>query len=134
MAADVSAEVKNAAVKKLFSDPHFNVMDGLDVYIDDYSKPDPIPDSMLRELASVEFLGLFREPEAADEPPADTRDAADALMPPTVAQSQPPAAAAPSDPAAGGPAPERASPDADPDLRLQQDHAPGPEGPGPGPR
>ena len=30
-------------MKKLFADPHYNVMDGLDVYIDDYSKPDPIP-------------------------------------------------------------------------------------------
>jgi hypothetical protein len=33
--------VRNAALKKLFTDPHFNVMDGLDVYIDDYGKPDP---------------------------------------------------------------------------------------------
>lgn len=30
--------VKRAALKKLFSDPRFNVMDGLDVDIDDYSK------------------------------------------------------------------------------------------------
>jgi hypothetical protein len=35
-------------MKKLFSDPHFNVMDGLDSYIADYGKPDPIPLSMLR--------------------------------------------------------------------------------------
>jgi hypothetical protein len=40
---DVPPEVKNAAMKKLFADPHFNVMDGLDIYIDDYNKPDPIP-------------------------------------------------------------------------------------------
>ena len=40
---EVSGEVRNAALKKLFSDPHFNVMDGLDTYIDDYSKPDPLP-------------------------------------------------------------------------------------------
>ena len=33
----------NAAMKKLFADPHFNVMDGLDTYIDDYNKPDPMP-------------------------------------------------------------------------------------------
>ena len=37
-------------MKKLFSDPHFNVMDGLDTYIDDYGKPDPIPLSMLRRM------------------------------------------------------------------------------------
>ena len=41
VARDVPPEVRNAAVKKLFADPHFNVMDGLDIYIDDYSKPSP---------------------------------------------------------------------------------------------
>src|SRR6185503_11209402 len=34
----VGEDVRRAALKKLFSDPRFNVMDGLDVYIDDYSK------------------------------------------------------------------------------------------------
>jgi hypothetical protein len=48
VARNVDAGVRNAAMKKLFSDPHFNVMDGLDTYIDDYGKPDPIPLSMLR--------------------------------------------------------------------------------------
>ena len=43
VAPGVDGDVKNAALKKLFSDPHFNVMDGLDIYIDDYSKPDPLP-------------------------------------------------------------------------------------------
>src|SRR5690349_2198154 len=33
----VDPGVRLAALKKLFSDPRFNVMDGLDVYIDDYS-------------------------------------------------------------------------------------------------
>src|SRR5688572_10498594 len=46
--ADVPADVKNAAMKKLYADPHFNIMDRLDTYIDDYSKPDPIPPEMLR--------------------------------------------------------------------------------------
>ena len=34
--------VKRAALTQLFSDPRFNVMDGLDIYIDDYIEPDPI--------------------------------------------------------------------------------------------
>ena len=42
VARGVPAEVRNAAVKKLFTDPHYNVMDGLDIYIDDYSKPSPL--------------------------------------------------------------------------------------------
>ncbi len=59
VASDVTPEVKNAAMKKLFSDPHFNVMDGLDTYIDDYGKPDPIPPAMLRQMVQSKFLGLF---------------------------------------------------------------------------
>ena len=31
----VGEDTRRAALKKLFSDPRFNVMDGLDVYIDD---------------------------------------------------------------------------------------------------
>jgi hypothetical protein len=45
MKSDVSPDARNLAMKKLFADPHFNVMDGLDVYIDDYGKPDPIPEA-----------------------------------------------------------------------------------------
>jgi hypothetical protein len=59
MSAQVSPDVRNAAMKKLFADPHFNVMDGLDIYIDDYTKPDPLPLSMMRQMASANFLGLF---------------------------------------------------------------------------
>ena len=57
----VAPEVRNAAMKKLFSDPHFNVMDGLDVYIDDYTQPTPLPLSTLRQLASAKVLGLVQE-------------------------------------------------------------------------
>jgi hypothetical protein len=90
--ADVAPEVKNAALKKLFADPHFNAMDGLDVYIDDYNKADPLPPEMLRKAAQ------------------------------TVAQSG----------ARTGDALPPAQDHADPDLRLQQDDAPGPAGPGAG--
>jgi hypothetical protein len=122
-APQVAPEVRNAAMKKLFADPHFNVMDGLDIYIDDYGKPDPLPPSMLRSLASAEFLGLFREdpserpkenPEGLATTGGDPSAQGDAQ---TVAQSGPP---------------DSEPPDADPDLRLQQDPAPGPQGPGPG--
>ncbi len=59
MRPDVPPHMKTAALKKLFTDPHFNIMDGLDTYIDDYTKADPIPESMLRELAQSKMLGLF---------------------------------------------------------------------------
>jgi hypothetical protein len=119
-ARDVTPEVRNAAMKKLFTDPRYNVMDGMDVYIDDYSRPDPIPESMLRQLAGAAFLRLFdEEPPKDQQAAAQTRDVADNPAPQSVAQSADSAAV---------PEPDHA----DPDLRLQQDDAaPGP-GPGPG--
>ena len=61
--AGVDERVKQAAMKKLFADPHFNVMDGLDTYIDDYGKPDPIPIAMLRRMNQSKFLRLFEDEE-----------------------------------------------------------------------
>jgi len=52
----VDEDVRRAALKKLFSDPHFNVMDGLDVYIDDYSKSEPIPAAMLASLRQAQNI------------------------------------------------------------------------------
>ncbi|HEX4858822.1 MAG TPA: DUF3306 domain-containing protein [Usitatibacteraceae bacterium] len=74
MAPDVAPATRNAALRKLFSDPHYNVMDGLDTYIDDYSKPDPIPMAMLKSL--VQTRGMFADhvdalAKATDSAPAD---------------------------------------------------------------
>ena len=46
----VDKNVQRLAMKKLFSDPHFSVLDGLDVYIDDYTRADPIPAAVLASL------------------------------------------------------------------------------------
>jgi hypothetical protein len=121
-ARGVAPEVQNAAMKKLFSDPHFNVMDRLDTYIDDYSQPDPIPKDMLRKLASAKFLGLFdaEEKEEAERASRSAREVADNPTGQTVAQS----AAAPAVPSALA--------HDDPDLRLQQDHATPGKAPGDG--
>src|SRR5574343_1208553 len=70
MARDVAPEVKNAAMKKLFADPHFNVMDGLDIYIADYTQPDPLPAAMLRQMTSAQFLNLAASPPASADPAA----------------------------------------------------------------
>lgn len=67
VAPGVDSEVKNAAMKKLFTDPHFNVMDGLDTYIDDYGKSDPIPKSMLRQMVQARVLGLLDD-ELEEQP------------------------------------------------------------------
>jgi len=63
MRPDVDPLVQQAALKKMFSDPHFNVMDGLDIYIDDYTKSDPIPLDMLKRMQQSELLGLFKSAE-----------------------------------------------------------------------
>ena len=59
----VTPEVRNAAMKKLFTDPHYNVMDGLDIYIGDYNTPDPMPAGMLAKMVGAQFLGLVKAPE-----------------------------------------------------------------------
>ena len=64
----VDEKLRRAALRKLFSDPHFNVMDGLDVYIDDYGKPDPIPPEMLaRLIESNPLLFPATEEQAVDQ-------------------------------------------------------------------
>jgi hypothetical protein len=115
-APDVDDAVKQAAMKKLFADPHFNLMDGLDTYIDDYGKPDPIPESMLRRMVQSAALGLFADEEEHENPKASP----DGEAAPAMSQSPPATHAVP--------------PDEDADLRLQQDDAAGPRGTDEGPR
>ena len=122
MRQGVGPQVRNAAMKKLFADPHFNVMDGLDIYIDDYSLPDPMPAGMLAKMASAQFLKLVPEPaEEGAERPAQDPDAVTPTRPATqvVAQSLESSAKA------------EHPPHDDPDLQLQPD--PAPAGPGTGP-
>jgi hypothetical protein len=69
MRQGVPGEVRNAAMKKLFTDPHFNVMDGLDIYIGDYNTPDPLPPGMLEKMVGAELLNLF--PKKAKDLPAE---------------------------------------------------------------
>ena len=64
MRPEVDEGMKRQALKTLFRDERFNVMDGLDTYIDDYSKPDPIPESWLSQLNQMARLGDYREPPA----------------------------------------------------------------------
>jgi hypothetical protein len=76
VARDVQLDVRNAALKKLFTDPHYNVMDGLDTYVDDYSQPDPLPPGMLEQMAQSAFLGLFTEAPADADAAAPSAAAA----------------------------------------------------------
>ncbi len=92
MRTNVAPEVKNAAMKQLFKDPHFNTMDMMDVYVDDYSKPDPLPPEMLRKMAVTQFLGFWKEEEEAAEKAAaekKAREDAVAVTGENVAQLEP---------------------------------------------
>ena len=106
---DVDPSVRNAAMKKLFhSDPHFNVMDGLDVYIDDYNTPDPLPKAIMRTMLQARALGLLDdELKDQDKPEPDG----------------PTASPAPAD---------TATSDENTDLQLQPNDAAGLEGAGDG--
>ncbi|MFC7299980.1 DUF3306 domain-containing protein [Herminiimonas aquatilis] len=56
MSQGVDESVKRSAMKKLFTDPHFNIMDGLDIYIDDYNKFEPISPALLASLNHAKAL------------------------------------------------------------------------------
>ena len=53
---NVDEALKRKALKKLLHDPRFNVMDGLDTYIADYSKPDPIEPEVVKQLMQARYL------------------------------------------------------------------------------
>jgi hypothetical protein len=73
---EVDESVRRQAMKTLFADPRFNVMDGLDIYIDDYSIADPIPEEMLAAMNQARGL-LFDE--SPGEPDPETPAACDNL-------------------------------------------------------
>jgi hypothetical protein len=50
MAVGVEDSIRRVALKKLFADPQFNIMDGLDIYVGDYSNMEVMPESMLHQL------------------------------------------------------------------------------------
>jgi hypothetical protein len=155
MRPGVTADVRNVAMKKLFTDPHFNVMDGLDIYIGDYNTPDPMPAGMLQKMVGAQLLGLFDKPDevaaktAATAEPVSTAErpsespAADPggnpEQSPAAPQGSPVVAQSPpSLPDLAGPASPvlqphvNAHPEHDhPDLQLQPNHAPASPSAGP---
>ena len=102
---EVDDQVRRAALKQLFRDPRFNIMDGLDTYIDDYTQADPIaPDVLadllqrgfgaLQEAGDPAFGGVSSAPgaaSAADAAPSASPEASAAAL-----SSAQPAPAAPS--------------------------------------
>ena len=93
MQPNVDPALRRAALKKLVRDPRFNVMDGLDVYIDDYSKADPLPEGWLEKMNQVKHLGHYLEPEEGEEAPLQKTieqqaDEADSSLPAPPAEEE----------------------------------------------
>jgi hypothetical protein len=76
----VDASVRRLAMKKLFADPHFNVKDGLDIYMGDYNVPSPVSEAMLASMSHAR--NIFARIGEALEPDADA--------PSTIAAEEPP--------------------------------------------
>lgn len=72
----VAEELRHAALKKLFADPHFNQMDMLDVYVDDYTQFEPLPAALRMRLPSARGFLLDSERAALEaEAPKAAGDA-----------------------------------------------------------
>ncbi|MDE2130992.1 MAG: DUF3306 domain-containing protein [Betaproteobacteria bacterium] len=132
VAAGVDEGVRRAALRKMFQAPQFNVMDGLDTYIDDYNVASPMPAAMLERLRQSAASGLFAQPDAlmadaveAGRPQQPTASAASVAAEPAASQpgtvalasqapqhSPPVAAMTPADPTSIHPA----QPDAPPET------------------
>jgi hypothetical protein len=106
LGAQVPAALKRAAMAKLFADPGFNQMDGLDVYIEDYNLVPNLPAAERDLLAHArEVLSPGPAPDREAPPPAAQAAVEPAAPAPT---ANPPAAPdQPADPGdAAPPAPK----------------------------
>ena len=106
MREGVDPSLRRQALRTLFRDPRFNVMDGLDVYIDDFSKPDPIPPEWLGKLNQMARLGDYRPPEAEPEPAQQLAERVDSDPIRTANQDLVPGPAKPAETSEQAPSPD----------------------------
>ena len=66
MHPQVKDALRRAALKKLFTDPHFNIPDPYEAYSGDWTGGEPIPEAMLASLEQVKTL--LRKPAPEDKP------------------------------------------------------------------
>jgi hypothetical protein len=135
MAKEVDPELQRSALKTLFRDERYNVMDGLDVYIDDYTKPAPIPAEWYERMTQLAGLGdvpareaAAREAEqaAAQEAEQAAREAEQAAAPEEPgpqASGNPDALPVPAEPASPGAAPSMPQSDDSRDGPHEPEHA-----------
>ena len=56
--AGADEDLRRAALKRIFSDPHFNQPDPFEAYSGDFTRGEPIPPEMLSTLVQARHLGL----------------------------------------------------------------------------
>ncbi len=88
MDARVDEAVRRIALKKLFSDPRFNITDGLDDYAEDYAALEDLPAAMVEKLQHARRT--LRGPEPGDGETPETQAAEEHIEQP-VREPQPPA-------------------------------------------
>jgi hypothetical protein len=74
----VDGETRRAALKKLFTDAHFNVPDPFEAYSEDYTVSETIPLEMLKTLNHAQKL-LFDDPQKKVEAAAAAAAPSDGL-------------------------------------------------------
>jgi hypothetical protein len=95
MRSGVDPLMRQQALRTLFRDPRFNIQDGLDVYIADFSQPDPIPPEWLGKLNQMARLGDYQPPKEEGEPAQEPAADAEVAEIPPEDQAIAPVAAAP---------------------------------------
>jgi hypothetical protein len=78
----VADELRRAALKKLFADPHFNQMDMMDVYVDDYTQFEPLPEALRMRLPSARAFLSDSERATVEAAEASASAAGDAQAAP----------------------------------------------------
>lgn len=90
VASGVDQEVRRTALKKLFADPGFAVMDGLDIYIADYNQVAPLSEAMLAALRHApQALEDLLGPDDEERAGADGADGTAEVGPQTPPQGTP---------------------------------------------
>lgn len=75
VAPGVDKAVRRVALKKLFADPHFNLLDDLNIYMGDYNRASPVSAAMLAALQQAQ--GFLQQAAAALEEGAAGKKTAD---------------------------------------------------------
>ena len=119
----VDEDTRRAALKKLFADARFNVIDEMDIYIDDYTKSDPIPPAMLASLKQAR--NILEWAKGGDEQAGRSEHDRTAQ---TDAAPELPSGDGGSEPLTGAPPPvpaarDESGPETGPDTRASEDPA-----------